>query len=231
MSHRAQIRTITQDEIKTHARAQLRTGGAAAISLTGIARAMGLTTPALYHYFRSRDELLTALIIQAYAELAISLERAVATHANGAFAARLFAAMLAYRTWALANPADFLLIYGTPVPDYHAPLADTSPPAQRTFAVFFNELTAAADAGALTIPPQVATQAAQFELFPYDARRTAIDPAIAALTITSWMRLHGTIILEVVGQLAFLVGNPERFYTELCRTLLAELGLTVPDTS
>lgn len=230
-SRRERLRATVRDEIKAHAREQLRAGGAQSLSLTAIARAMGLTTPALYHYFRSRDELLTALIVDAYTDLATHLEQAVAGSPRGDFAARLYAAMLGYRGWALAHPTDFLLIYGNPVPGYHAPPEQTVAPAQRTFAVFFDELAAAVAAGAFIPAAHLGEQAPQLDLFPHDARSSTLDPVVALATVSAWLRLHGAVMLELVGQLPFLVGNTAGLYDEECRRILSELGLRLPDTS
>jgi AcrR family transcriptional regulator len=230
-SRRERLRAGARDEIKAHAREQIRAGGAQSLSLTAIARTMGLTTPALYHYFRNRDELLTALIVDAYTDFAVRLEQAVTAHPPGDVAVRLYTAMLAYRGWALDNPTDFLLIYGNPVPGYHAPLDETAEPAQRTFTVFYAELIAAAAAGALVPAPYLEQQAPLLNLFPYDGRSTELDPVIALATVTAWLRIHGAVMLELVGQLPFLVGNTARLYDEECRRILAEFGLELPDTS
>lgn len=230
-SRRERLRATTRDEIKAHAREQVRAGGAQSLSLTAIARTMGLTTPALYHYFRNRDELLTALIVDAYTDFAVRLEQAVSAHPPDAVAARLYTAMLAYRSWALENPTDFLLIYGNPVPGYHAPLDETAEPAQRTFAVFYAELSAAAAAGVFVPAPYLQQQAPLLSLFPYDGRTTELDPPIALATITAWLRMHGAVMLEVIGQLPFLVGDTTRLYDAECRRILAEYGLPPADTS
>ena len=44
--------------------------GAAAISLRAIAREMGVTAAALYSYYDTRDALVTALLLDAWADLA-----------------------------------------------------------------------------------------------------------------------------------------------------------------
>ena len=230
-SRRERLRATTRDEIKAHALEQLRAGGASALSLNGIARTMGLTTPALYHYFRNRDELLTALIVDVYTDLAVNIEQAVADYPTNAFAARLYAAALTYRAWALNHPTSFLLIYGNPIPDYHAPLEETAEPAQRTFAVFFGELMGAAGAGKFVPQPHLTEEALHLDLFPHDARRSELDSGVALATITAWLRIHGAVMLEVVGQLPFLVGNPGRLYADECRRLLRELALEAPDSS
>ena len=109
--YRAQVR----DEVKQHAWVQLAEAGVSALSLNGIAKQMGLSGPALYRYFASRDDLITELIHDAYSSLAGMVR---AAYDEGADAIALAQGI---RTWALADPQRYLLIYGTPVPGYHAP--------------------------------------------------------------------------------------------------------------
>ncbi|MEU3499889.1 TetR/AcrR family transcriptional regulator [Streptomyces hundungensis] len=110
--YRAQVRA----EIKQHAWEQIGTAGASALSLNAIAKQMGLSGPALYRYFAGRDELITALVREAYRSLADTLGAAAET--SGADLAALAHAL---RGWALEDPNRYFLVYGTPVPGYHAP--------------------------------------------------------------------------------------------------------------
>ncbi len=77
-SRRARLREQTLAEIKEHALAQVAEAGAEALSLNAIGRAMGMSGPALYRYFASRDALLAALVADAYDDLADALEQAAA---------------------------------------------------------------------------------------------------------------------------------------------------------
>ncbi|PYC69045.1 TetR family transcriptional regulator [Streptomyces tateyamensis] len=115
---RERYRAQVQEEIKQHAWEQIASAGASALSLNAIAKQMGMSGPALYRYFANRDDLITALIRDAYRSLADTFR--TAAHADG----DLPALAHALRTWALADPHRYLLLYGTPVPGYHAP-ADT----------------------------------------------------------------------------------------------------------
>ncbi|MFD4674755.1 TetR/AcrR family transcriptional regulator [Lentzea sp. NPDC058450] len=104
-----------RDEVKRHAWQQIATNGVTALSLNAIAKEMGMSGPALYRYFAGRDELITELIRDAYRSLADTVR---AAHAKGVTVAGLASVI---RRWALADPQRYLLIYGTPVPGYHAP--------------------------------------------------------------------------------------------------------------
>ena len=73
---RQRARAELTREIKEEARRQLAASGAQGLSLRSVARELGMVSSALYRYFRSRDELLTALIIDAYEALGAAAETA-----------------------------------------------------------------------------------------------------------------------------------------------------------
>src|SRR3954471_22548964 len=110
---RARVRAEMTDEIKTVARRHLASDGAN-LSLRAVARDLGMASSTVYRYFASRDDLLTALIIDAYDAVGEAAERAGA--APGQPLDRLLAVASTIRDWALAQPHQWALIYGTPVP-------------------------------------------------------------------------------------------------------------------
>src|SRR3954468_19333317 len=109
--YRAQVRT----EIKDRAWEQIATAGASALSLNAIAKQLGMSGPALYRYYAGRDELITELVRDAYRSLADTF------HAASATGPGVTALAHALRAWALEDPHRYFLVYGTPVPGYHAP--------------------------------------------------------------------------------------------------------------
>src|SRR5882757_3107610 len=120
---RDRLRAETSSEIKSIALTLLSTNGADAVSLRAIAREMGMTAGAIYSYYANRDELITALITDVYGALADVMEAAYETVPAGEPGRRVLAVGQAYRQWALANPEEFRLIYGDPVPGYQPPTA------------------------------------------------------------------------------------------------------------
>jgi AcrR family transcriptional regulator len=162
---RERARAELTREIKEEARRQLADVGADALSLRAVARELGMVSSALYRYYPSKDELLTALIIDAYDALGAAAETAIAsasvtqpasgarpasgTEPGGTLArARWIAAGHAIRSWALAHPHEYALIYGSPVPGYRAPEA-TIAPAARTPLAFVGVLRDALASGEL----------------------------------------------------------------------------------
>src|SRR5512139_2075019 len=128
---RDRARAELTNEIKEAARRQLAADGAAKLSLRAVARELGMVSSAVYRYFPSRDELLTALIIDAYDALGAAVEVADQSPPATAVYDRWRAACSAVRTWARAHPHEYALIYGSPVPGYEAP-KDTVAPASRS---------------------------------------------------------------------------------------------------
>jgi AcrR family transcriptional regulator len=144
---RERVRAELTREITEIARRQLATEGAAGPSLRAVAREMGMVSSAIYRYFSSRDELLTALIIEGYDAIGAAVEQAEAACPRVDYPGRWLAACQALRGWALAHPHEYALIYGSPVPGYQAP-QQTIASAARVAAVFGKIISDAHQAGA-----------------------------------------------------------------------------------
>src|SRR6266566_2421220 len=127
---RERTRAEITREILAAARRHLATDGASGLSLRAIARELGVSSSAVYGYVTSRDELLTRLIVTAYDALGSAAETREAAVDSEDLAGRWAAACGAVRGWALANPNEYALIYGTPVPGYIAPAATIAPAAR-----------------------------------------------------------------------------------------------------
>jgi AcrR family transcriptional regulator len=228
MGRREKLREITREEIKALARRQMAEDGTAALSLGGIARAMELTPSALYRYFGSRDELITALIVDAYSQLADALEAATAGHPAEDYAGRILAASLAYREWALARPVDFLLIFGNPIPSYQSPGDATMLPAHRVFAAFLNVLQEAYSAGVLVPSDEhraMAERACYEGPLPQQSAIRHVEPLVSYVGITGWAQIHGIIMLELTHHLSG-IADTEAFYRSECRLWALNVGLT-----
>src|SRR5215831_4519499 len=138
-NRRARLRADMIDQIKAVARQQLAEQGPGGVSLRGIAREIGTASSALFRYFPSHNDLITALVVDAYDSLADALAAAADTgpadadtEDGASHAGRWLALGQAYRHWALADRGAFALIHGTPLPGYQAPAEITGPPAARS---------------------------------------------------------------------------------------------------
>src|SRR5215467_9079408 len=109
---RERARAEITAELLDAGRRHLATEGAAALSLRAIARDLGMASSAVYRYVASRDDLLTRLIIDAYNSLGSAAESAESPVDRADLAGRWSAVCHAARSWALANPNEWALIYG-----------------------------------------------------------------------------------------------------------------------
>ena len=213
-SPRDRQRRRTRDEIRALARAQLEAGGAEAVSLSGIARELGVSAPALYRYFRGRDALLSALIEEAYGDLADALAAAAAGRRSPATRFRAVAA--AYRAWALANPRRYGLAFAQRPPGYREPEA-LAAVAHRGMVVFLAALGALGPADD-DVPGRLDRQ-----LRAWAAARpgTPDVPASALwLGVVAWSRLHGLVALELLGTYAQMGIDPAPLYAHEVEALL-----------
>ncbi|WP_435597878.1 TetR/AcrR family transcriptional regulator [Streptomyces anulatus] len=212
--------------IKDEARKQLAGEGAAKLSLRAVARELGMVSSALYRYFPSRDDLLTALIVDAFDAIGAVAERAAGEQA-GALppAERWIAVACAVREWGLAHPHEYALIYGSPVPGYIAPM-DTVGPASRVGLVFIDIVRAAFRAEDLAVP-------ALTPGLRSDAERMAaefapdVPPAAVAALVAAWAQLFGLISFELFGQFNRVVEAREPLFRQAAGDLARSVGLRV----
>jgi AcrR family transcriptional regulator len=220
---RERARAEITAEILDAARGHLATDGAPALSLRAIARDLGMASSALYRYFKSRDELLTRLIIDAYDALGEAAEAREAAVEPNDLAGRFAATCSAVRDWALAHPNEYALIYGSPVPGYVAP-ADTVRPASRVTTLLLRIIVEAAAAG--RIPEEDIRDA---EAWPVAGAlapiRSYLPPGVPAPLVQRalmvWTNLFGVISFELFGQLHGVVGEDpadrDAFFAECVR--------------
>ncbi|MBW3360344.1 TetR/AcrR family transcriptional regulator [Streptomyces microflavus] len=199
--YRAQVRT----EIKEHAWQQIATAGASALSLNAIAKQMGVSGPALYRYFAGRDELITELIRDAYRSLADTLGAAAAEGADLSGLAHVL------RGWALADPHRYFLLYGTPVPGYHAP-DDTTAISSEIMATLLTACAALTQGAQGAQDAPEAPFAAHLEKHRAWAGDHSAPPAALHLAMSFWTRMHGVLSLELAGHFTGMGFDPDLLF-------------------
>lgn len=223
---RARRRDEVLTAIRTAAAAELEEQGASGLSLRSVARRVGLAPSALYRYFPGRDDLLTDLVVTAFDAQADAVEKAARRHDDPLAAAR--AGLLAYRSWAVANPAWFGLLYGAPVPGYAAPPA-TIGPATRVGDLLMSLVArlhadGRTDAEALRRRGSRLDATTRAELDRLRARRGYDLPVEAvALVVDGFVRVHGVTVMEVFGQLRPLTARPAPYVEQTVDDVLAAL--------
>src|SRR4051812_22882098 len=200
---RERVRAELIGEITEVARGQLASEGAAGLSLRAVAREMGMVSSAIYRYFASRDDLLTALIIDGYNAIGEAVEKAEAACPREDHLGRWLAVCHAVRDWALAHPHEYALLYGSPVPGYQAP-QDTIGPAMRDALVYGRIVADAHRAGALTPPDGCPSPPESFTADAERLRETVLPDVpgdVAARALTAWAGLFGAVSFELFGRL------------------------------
>ncbi|MCX5192519.1 WHG domain-containing protein [Streptomyces sp. NBC_00249] len=220
------------EAVKAIARDLLVKLGAGGLSLEAVAHGGGLALAEVRAVFPHRDDLLTALVVDAYDESAAAMERAdrAAVAAGAPAGARLLAVARALRAWSFAHAAEFTLIYGSPVPDYHAP-QETVPPASRTPAVLAAIIRSALEAGALT-PPRRAVPGPPLlrpeavEMFGGVPEAPFSD--IIERGIVLWSSLIGLLVFQVFSRTHDSVRDESAYFDFAIAVAAEGVGLDVP---
>ena len=221
-------RERTMAEIMRLGREQVATQGAAALSLRAVAKDLGIVSSAVYRYVSSRDELLTLLVIEAYMDLGDAVDAAL-ERPPGSDIERFAALAGAVRSWAVAEPSRYGLLYGTPVPGYQAPPEQTVAVGTRVVvrlmgivedAWIAGRIAASEPAGGL--PPGLAA-----DMEGIRAEYGLKAPAwLVARGLGAWSGLFGAVGFEVFGQYGpDTLGDPAELFDLTARELAAGLGL------
>lgn len=201
---RAQARARTVADITRIGRRHLATEGAAAVSVRAVARDLGVVSSGIYRYVRSRDDLLTLLVVDGYDELGDFVDAAVAKVAAEDYRGRFMAIGQAVRRWALREPAAYALLFGSPVPGYEAPGERTTGPGTRVVAALVQVWDDAHVAGAR--PPPAASATHMSRKLAADVKRvrtvfaTSASDDLVLRGVLTWAALFGCVSFEVFGQ-------------------------------
>ncbi len=206
-SIRARVRAEMTDEIKAVARRHLATDGAN-LSLRAVARDLGMASSAVYRYFASRDELLTAMIIDAYGTLGRTAEASVST---GGLADRFLSVCHAVRDWALTHPHEWALIYGSPVPGYQAP-RDTVEPAIRVILLIGRIVGDASAAGEIEAGEAIGGRLGEDLAHVAQQVAPGTPPQLVARGLAAWIHLCGAVSAELFGQLNNTIEARREFF-------------------
>jgi AcrR family transcriptional regulator len=200
--------------------------GTAGLSMRAIARQLDLTAPALYYYYKSLDDLITALIFEDYHALADAMEAARRAAADQGYAEQLITVLETYRQWALDHPVDFMLISGNPIPGYEAPGELTTPAAARVLAVPLDIIAVGMAAGVFHAPPEAPDLPEPvYQVLARIAARHSPDTPISAayFAVLGWTQVHGLVSLELYQALQPVVGDTALFYRHCLKALVQQL--------
>jgi AcrR family transcriptional regulator len=224
---RAIARTELTRAILGSAREQLAEVGPVALSVRAVARDLEMASSAVYRYFPSRDALLTALLIEAYDELGDAVERADASvTARRHFRARWRKISHAIRDWAVAQPHEYALLYGTPVPGYAAPEATTAS-AARVPVVMLSLAHEAQAAGLVPSTTSIPVPRKEHKALAGIRGLTdfPLDDELLVRCMMAWSNLFGHISLELFGHMHRGILDYDAHFDHVVDRLAADLGL------
>jgi AcrR family transcriptional regulator len=214
--YRAQVR----QEVKEVALRQLAEAGPDGLSISAIGKQLGVSGPALYRYFASRDDLLTELVIDAYHDLAAALTAATNEVSSHDPRPKFEALARAYRSWALTQPHRYRLLFGPPLPGYDAHAQRLIDAAQKAMNLLLDILGPSAGHAGPPPPQPLASQLAAWA----QPHQPGIDPAIALSAVVDWSRLHGIVSLEIAGNFASMGLDPGQLFEIQLAAMAATLG-------
>jgi len=214
---RARARAALTAEIKDTARKHMAESGAPALSLRAVARDLGMVSSAVYRYFESRDALLTALIVDAFDAVGDAAERATEGLPSDV-QVQWRAAAHAIRGWALANPHDYALVYGSPVPGYQAP-QDTVTPAARVSLVMLQIVAEGVTSGQIdTTPSASVPRVVHADLARLrNLAAPGVPDEVLARALLVWTGLFGAISYELFGHFHRVIDDYDAFFDHQMR--------------
>lgn len=206
-TRRERQRQATYEEIVDVSRQLLR--AEAGLSLRAVAAEMGMTAPALYRYVDSHQELLLLVVRSILDDVITALREARDRHSNDDPAAQILASAVAFRRWARANRDEFTLTFAnTATADGQSPEEDPDDVAVRLDEFFSDMFAAVWKRYGFDLPrddeldPVVVNAIAAPEgtvqmpcVFP------ELPVGLSWMFIRCWMRLYGTVTLEVFGHM------------------------------
>lgn len=225
-TRRSRARDATTAEIKATARRLLVDDGPDALTLRAIARAMGMTAPALYRYFDSHEEIVGGLCLDVLAEISVTLEQARDAVGPDDPVERLMAACRAFRDWSLAHPREFQLVF--------ASRGEAPPPAHEQVdedlsfgAVFLGIFVEIWRARPFAVPADDELPerlVAQLTTFSKYAGHVLPLGALAAY-LAGWVRLYGAVTIEVFGHLGFALSDAEPMFEAMLADMRRQLTM------
>ncbi|MEO6088640.1 MAG: TetR/AcrR family transcriptional regulator [Umezawaea sp.] len=242
-TRRERLRAETERDIRRQARALLVHRGREAVTLRAIAREVGITAPALYRYYDSREDLLRRLCDDICRDLEAELYAALAPLGEDAGPEQVYAVCRGFRHWALAHPQEFSLVFastenvigrcgtkgdllvgdqfgkvflevaGRLIAKHQHPHPDGSGPPEPPA-----ELHADLRAFQQVLIKTVAARGIEVD-------EEALHLGAIFHILQAWVRLYGHVALEVFGRFPFAVSDPEPMFDAMLGSILTPMGV------
>jgi len=228
VSRRDRLRAATVREIKDTARAMLVAEGPQGLTLRAIAREMGMSAPALYRYFPSRDELVEGLIAELFDEVSTGMETARDASPDDPVPLKLAAVSRAFRSWAVSHPAEFSLLFGNGIGGEARQPGRLQDEAGQRFGSIFSGLIAQIYLDKpFPIPADdEIDDALRAQLAEYGRKLPVPLPVgVTQVFLSCWIRLYGIVSMEAFGHLRFALEDVHPMFEAELRGLSELLGV------
>jgi AcrR family transcriptional regulator len=189
--------TDPASRLSAAALALLAKGGIGAVTVRDVAKAAGTSTTGIYTYFGGKNGLLDALFVEGFD----GFREALAGSSGPDPTAVLRDATIRYRSWALANPTRYMLMFASRAAGYEPGTAA----GERSQASFTDHVERVRRA--------------------LEASGSPGDPWTVALH--AWSALHGYVMLEIAGP-SMQADDPDSFFADGVNRILASHGLIAP---
>jgi len=215
--------------IKGAAHRRITTNGPAGMDLAAVAADAGIETEQLHRHYARRDDLLTAMILDAYNAMGAAAEESDrrAVEAGASPLHRWVAICRSVRIWVMAHPQEYTLIWGPPLPGYGAP-PETMIAGARTALALIGVLRQADSQGQLSTAGAGST-------FSGGMRRNVetlaggmlvgLAPDVIARVLVAWTQLLGALSFSVYGHVNGFAADPDAFFDHAAEAMGKFVGL------
>jgi AcrR family transcriptional regulator len=231
LTRRDRVRAETVREIKQTARRVLVEQGADGLALRAVAREMGMTAPALYRYFTSREDLIENVVADLYDELADALEAARDGAVPSTIGGQLVATARAFRRWSTTHPLEFGLLFGNPpagiVLEPHGQEGPAYQAGQRFGTVFAELVSRLYLEHGFPVPPAEDIDPVLQEQLKLWCTKLPVELPLGVMYVflSAWIRLYGMVCMEIFGHLRFALDDAEPMFEAELRALGVQLGI------
>ncbi|MGA5629675.1 TetR/AcrR family transcriptional regulator [Streptomyces cellulosae] len=227
-SRRERLRAELERDALRAARRLIATEGIEALSLSAVAREVGVTPPALYRYFEGKPGLTLAVYEAVTRDFVATVAEAAAGADREDFGGQLYAATRAVLDWSVTNPGEFDLLMGAGYARLVASGSHVDQVLVRELGGLFGQTFLQLwRRGILPYPsqeelePRLRSQvAAYLRLMEHD-----YPVGVAMVMITCWRQIYGLLCMAVYGHLASSFDDYLPLFEAMMDDLLALCGV------
>ncbi|GAA3610320.1 TetR/AcrR family transcriptional regulator [Nonomuraea rosea] len=229
LTRRERLRAELKGDAKAAARRIAAEQGVDGLTVAAVARAVGVTSPALYRYFDGRAGLVRAVYDDLTAEFMDTVSKALHRQDPDDLSAQLHAATRAVLDWSMANKVEFDLLMGAA----YVKIADSEEGIPQViarelggffgvpFARLWRDGRLVIDADE-DIDPVLAEQLRTYRT------HVGLDFPIGVvlLMVICWRQIYGLLCMAVYGHQGFAFDDPMPLFEHMMDHLLGDvLGL------